>query len=147
MVADNTRMAGRLACFIAAACLASVDLAGRQPAPAEWVQWRGANRDGISQETGLLQEWPKSGPPLVWRITGVGNGYSSFAASGGRLYTLGARAGRLMRCSHPTKPLVTTGRGSSNVYLIDTRGLLRGMMPYGRAPDDCAHDVRVLLAE
>ena len=27
--------------------------------PAEWFQWRGPNRDGISQETGLLQDWPK----------------------------------------------------------------------------------------
>jgi outer membrane protein assembly factor BamB len=59
----------------------------------EWFQWRGANRDGISQETGLLQEWPKFGPPLAWRANGVGNGYSSFSTSGGRLYTLGARGG------------------------------------------------------
>jgi len=68
----------------------------QQPAPAstsaqsatadkEWSQWRGANRDGISQETGLLQEWPKLGPPLVWRAAGIGNGYSSFSTSGGRL--------------------------------------------------------------
>ena len=67
--------------------------AAQQPAPAEWFQWRGANRDGVSQETGLLPEWPKSGPPQAWRTSGVGNGYSSFSASGGRLYTLGARAG------------------------------------------------------
>src|SRR5688572_2541686 len=59
----------------------------------DWFQWRGPNRDGISQETGLLQQWPKGGPPQVWRVTGIGNGYSSFSASGGRLYTLGARAG------------------------------------------------------
>src|SRR6187431_49222 len=65
----------------------------QQPAPAEWFQWRGPNRDGISQETGLLQQWPKLGPPLVWRANGAGNGYSSFSTSGGRLYTLGARAG------------------------------------------------------
>ena len=65
----------------------------QQPAPKEWSQWRGPNRDGISEETGLLQEWPKSGPPLAWRSNGVGNGYSSFSTSGGRLYTLGARAG------------------------------------------------------
>ena len=67
--------------------------AAQQPAPAEWFQWRGPNRDGISQETGLLQEWPKFGPPLAWRASGLGNGYSSFSTSGGRLYTLGARAG------------------------------------------------------
>jgi outer membrane protein assembly factor BamB len=86
-------MAVRLACLLAVACLASVEVAGRQAAPAEWFQWRGPNRDGISAETGLLQHWPKSGPPQVWRTAGLGNGYSSFSTSGGRLYTLGARAG------------------------------------------------------
>jgi hypothetical protein len=29
---------------------------------ADWPQWRGPNRDGISNETGLLQEWPAEGP-------------------------------------------------------------------------------------
>ena len=62
-------------------------------APADWFQWRGPNRDGISAESGLLQDWPKAGPPLAWRVSGVGNGYSSFSATAGRLYTLGARGG------------------------------------------------------
>src|ERR1017187_8815162 len=35
---------------------------------ADWPQWRGPNRDGISSETGLLEAWPKGGPPLVWKI-------------------------------------------------------------------------------
>jgi outer membrane protein assembly factor BamB len=67
-------------------------VATQTSAPADWYQWRGPNRDGISAETGLLQDWPKAGPPQVWRATGAGNGYSSFSSSGGRLYTLGARA-------------------------------------------------------
>ena len=75
------------------ALLMAVTSAQQPATPAEWFQWRGANRDGISQETGLLQEWPKLGPPLAWRVNGVGNGYSSFSTSGGRLYTLGARGG------------------------------------------------------
>ena len=75
------------------ALLMAVTSAQQPATPAEWFQWRGANRDGISQETGLLQEWPKLGPPLAWRANGVGNGYSSFSTSGGRLYTLGARGG------------------------------------------------------
>ena len=57
----------------------------------DWTQWRGTNRDGKSAETGLLKSWPQGGPPLLWRSTGNGGGYSSFAASGGRLYTLGTR--------------------------------------------------------
>src|SRR5262245_22591057 len=59
--------------------------------PAEWFQWRGPNRDGISAETGLLKAWPQSGPPMLWKAAGAGTGYSSFSTSGGRLYTLGAR--------------------------------------------------------
>ncbi len=60
----------------------------------DWFQWRGPNRDGKSAETGLLKSWPAQGPPVLWRGTGAGIGYSSFAASGGRLYTLGGRADR-----------------------------------------------------
>ncbi len=67
-------------------------VAAQQPPPAEWFQWRGPNRDGHSAETGLLQTWPKTGPPAAWRASGAGTGYSSFSSSGGRLYTLGARA-------------------------------------------------------
>jgi outer membrane protein assembly factor BamB len=57
--------------------------------PADWPQWRGLNRDGISPETGLLDSWPKGGPPLVWKIQGLGEGYSSSAIAAGRLYIQG----------------------------------------------------------
>jgi outer membrane protein assembly factor BamB len=57
----------------------------------DWPQWRGQNRDGISKETGLLKEWSKDGPPLVWKTTGAGRGYSSLAVSKGRIYTMGLR--------------------------------------------------------
>jgi outer membrane protein assembly factor BamB len=59
-----------------------------------WPQWRGPKRDGISTETGLLKQWPENGPPLVWKATGAGNGYSSVAIANGRLYTLGLRGDR-----------------------------------------------------
>lgn len=57
----------------------------------EWPQWRGAKRDGISTETGLLKQWPAEGPPLAWKATGAGRGYSSVSISKGRIYTLGLR--------------------------------------------------------
>lgn len=60
----------------------------------EWPQWRGANRDGISKETGLLKQWPDGGPPLAWKASGAGMGYSSLAISNGRIYTLGLRGDR-----------------------------------------------------
>ena len=61
---------------------------------ANWPQWRGPNRDGISKETGLLKQWPAEGPPLAWKATGAGRGYSSFSVVNGKLYTLGLRGDR-----------------------------------------------------
>jgi outer membrane protein assembly factor BamB len=58
----------------------------------DWFQWRGPNRDGKSSETGLLKSWGPQGPPAAWRAAGAGIGYSSFAASGGHIYTLGGRS-------------------------------------------------------
>ncbi len=87
-------MKARLWTIVVLGLLASTPSVWSQaPAPADWFQWRGPNRDGISVESGLLQAWPKAGPPQVWRSSGAGSGYSSFSSSGGRIYTLGARAG------------------------------------------------------
>lgn len=55
----------------------------------DWPQWRGPQRNGISPETGLLQAWPKEGPTLVWKVTGIGSGYATPAVVGDRLYLLG----------------------------------------------------------
>jgi len=55
----------------------------------DWPQWRGPRRDGISNEKGLLKEWPKDGPKLLWKVTNAGSGYSTPAVVGDRLYLLG----------------------------------------------------------
>src|ERR1017187_5615167 len=55
---------------------------------ADWPQWRGPQRNGISAETGLLKEWPKEGPTLVWQVKDIGTGYSTPAMVGDRLYLL-----------------------------------------------------------
>ncbi len=49
----------------------------------------GPHRDGISQETGLLPEWPKEGPKLLWQVKDVGDGFSTPAVVGDRIYLLG----------------------------------------------------------
>lgn len=54
----------------------------------DFPQWRGPKRDGHSPETGLLKEWPKEGPKLVWQVTGIGSGYSTPSVVGDRLYLL-----------------------------------------------------------
>lgn len=61
---------------------------------ADWPQWRGANRDDISTEKGLLQEWPEGGPQRVWLFENCGVGYSGPAVVGDRLYIMGARKGK-----------------------------------------------------
>ena len=55
---------------------------------ANWPQWRGPQRNGISSETGLLKEWPKDGPKLLWQVRDIGSGYSTPAVVGERLYLL-----------------------------------------------------------
>jgi outer membrane protein assembly factor BamB len=83
---------------IAIAVLGTVTAMGQNPSTSgakrfDWPQWRGPNRDGKSQETGLLASWPKDGPPLAWTTKNLGMGYSSVAVAAGRIYTMGGRGG------------------------------------------------------
>ncbi len=55
----------------------------------DWPQWRGPNRDDLSADKNLLQSWPEDGPPVAWKATGLGQGYSSVSVSGDRVYTMG----------------------------------------------------------
>jgi outer membrane protein assembly factor BamB len=50
-----------------------------------WPQFRGPNRDGISQETGLLRKWPAGGPRVLWTAE-VCEGYAGAAIQDGRVY-------------------------------------------------------------
>jgi outer membrane protein assembly factor BamB len=72
-------------------CLVLVGFGGVAAVAADWPAWRGADRTGVSAETGLLQEWPAGGPKLAWKATGLGGGYSSPAVVGDRIYTMGTR--------------------------------------------------------
>lgn len=54
----------------------------------DWPQFRGPHRDGRSDEVGLLQEWPEDGPPLAWRVDGLGKGFSSLSIAGRHIYTM-----------------------------------------------------------
>jgi outer membrane protein assembly factor BamB len=58
---------------------------------ADWPQWQGPQRDGISRETGLLKEWPKDGPPLAWKIKDIGAGFSAPSVAGGRIFGMSYR--------------------------------------------------------
>ncbi|MBI5759094.1 MAG: PQQ-like beta-propeller repeat protein [Planctomycetales bacterium] len=58
---------------------------------ADWPQYRGPQRNDVSVETGLLQDWPAGGPALVWTYKNAGIGYSGPAIVGDRLFTIGGR--------------------------------------------------------
>jgi outer membrane protein assembly factor BamB len=68
----------------------TVSLTG-QSASTDWPQWRGPDRNGLSKETGLLSQWPRSGPPVVWSAAMLGAGYGSIAVQGDRVYVQGMR--------------------------------------------------------
>lgn len=54
---------------------------------AEWPQWRGPHRDGVSSEVGILKAWPPNGPKMLWRVP-LGEGFSAISVSQGRVYTM-----------------------------------------------------------
>jgi outer membrane protein assembly factor BamB len=55
---------------------------------ADWPQWRGPDRSGVSKESGLLKQWPSGGPKLVWQVDDLGDGYSTPVVVGTRIYFL-----------------------------------------------------------
>ncbi len=65
------------------------NLAAIEAERGEWSRWRGPNNDGLSAEKGLLDSWPEEGPPLAWKVNGLGGGYSSVAVAGGKIFTMG----------------------------------------------------------
>ena len=57
----------------------------------DWPQYRGPNRNAISNEKGLRASWPPEGPPLLWTFTSAGIGYAGPAVVGDRLFLSGGR--------------------------------------------------------
>jgi outer membrane protein assembly factor BamB len=55
------------------------------PSREDWPQFRGAARDAISKETGLMRKWPANGPKVLWSVR-VSQGYAGAAIVGDRLY-------------------------------------------------------------
>lgn len=74
--------------IVAVAAAASVALACTSSFAADWPQWRGPNRDGVSTEKGWTAHWPDGGPKVLWKAK-IGQGHGSFAVVGSRVYTMG----------------------------------------------------------
>ena len=76
-------IARRMLATLLAACAG-----GGVSTAADWPQWRGPRRDGVSLETGWSANWPPAGPKVLWKAN-VGEGFSGTAVVGERLYTMG----------------------------------------------------------
>lgn len=89
-------MKSRFLTFIAALglCLSAVSstsFARMGASTSDWPQWRGPERNGTSKERGLLKQWPKDGPKLVWQVNDIGDGYSTPVVVGKRIYVMSNR--------------------------------------------------------
>lgn len=82
-------VASRLGLLLALAALGTGSARG-----ADWPQFRGPNRDGLSKETGLLKTWPKDGPEKLWAVANLGLGYGTPSVAGGKIFGLGTRDGK-----------------------------------------------------
>ncbi len=116
------------------------DKAARAATADSWPCWLGPNHDGKSLAKGLLKEWPEGGPKQLWKYGAAGNGFSSVAVVGGKVYVTGtekgkgtltaldsdgkalwtAACGRQRGQAYPNSPAVDGG----NVYTLDANGLL-----------------------
>ena len=66
---------------------------------ADWPQYLGPNRNGISDEKGILRSWPENGPEVLWTVT-LGRGFGGPVVKDGKVYLLDRddKVGDTMRC-------------------------------------------------
>ena len=77
--------------FVATVIVVGAVSMSAQSAAVDWPQWRGPDRTGVSTETGLLAQWPRSGPPVAWSAAMLGAGYGAVSVQGDRVYLQGMR--------------------------------------------------------
>lgn len=75
-IAGRFRRMGRFAMLVLLTVVAEA---------ADWPQWRGPDRDGVWNETGIMESFPAGGLPVAWRVP-VGRGRSSPVVVHGRVY-------------------------------------------------------------
>jgi outer membrane protein assembly factor BamB len=71
--------------FLSAAIVALITLHATSAVADDWPQWMGPKRDNVWRDTGLVESFPESGPPVVWRSPLAG-GYAGPAVVGDRLF-------------------------------------------------------------
>jgi len=68
-------------------------------AAADWPQFLGENRDGVSKETCLAHAWPAGGPKVLWTVQ-LGEGFGPACVRAGRVYVLDREGDKtdILRC-------------------------------------------------
>ena len=79
----------------------------------EVIQWRGTDRTGIYNETGLMKSWPTNGPEMLWYYDKLGEGHSSVAIANNKIYATG----------------LVDGKG--HLFVFDMNGKLLNKKEYG----------------
>lgn len=72
------------------AWLAAVALQAGMARAADWPQWRGPNRNGVSAESAFARDWNQQAPKTLWKAA-IGIGFSSVAVADGLAYASGNR--------------------------------------------------------
>ncbi len=83
----------------------------------EISDWRGHNRDGIYNETGLLKQWPEKGSKLLWSFEGIGFGHSAVAVANDRVFVAGIK---------------DTIDSQGTLFIFDMQGKLMWEKNYGK---------------
>jgi outer membrane protein assembly factor BamB len=81
----------------------------------DWPQWMGPNRDAVWSETGILEQFPASGPKVLWRAP-ISSGYSGPAVAAGRVYV----TDRILKpgATNPADPFNTTMKVESTERVL-----------------------------
>ncbi|MHA1571527.1 MAG: PQQ-binding-like beta-propeller repeat protein [Alphaproteobacteria bacterium] len=77
---------GRILTLLLATALLTAAASAETP---DWPQFHGPGRDAMCSETGLMKSWPEGGPKLLWKIEGLGKGFSTVSIAGGKIFTMG----------------------------------------------------------
>ncbi|MEM9941392.1 MAG: PQQ-binding-like beta-propeller repeat protein [Planctomycetota bacterium] len=53
----------------------------------DWPRWMGPDYDGVWKETGMIDQFPESGPQVVWRQD-IGSGYAGPSVAGDHVFVM-----------------------------------------------------------
>jgi outer membrane protein assembly factor BamB len=107
---------------------AGVSLALAQPAPGDWTQWRGPNRDGGVPSFAAPKAWPAQ-LTARWKVE-VGLGYATPVVIGNRVYMFARRGGDEVLSAHDA----ATGKELWATRYAAPYDLVRAASPHGMGP-------------